>query len=287
MESIMKLPDDMFKLELLPYLNVHDIVKLDKACMSHKYRSQLMDKISGVILTGDKDRYMKASLFKWLGMRQRYLINVMIQASDVSFTPSSIENDYVDQFRFTQHVVMRGPIRDDMAIFIISHCPCLLSINIGDCDQPDPKVTDHALQWIAEHCTGLQSLILNGCWEITDTGLMIIFENCTNLKSFFLELGYRITDASIKSISTHCTGLHLFNVADCRQITDASIISISAHCTGLQLLNLTGCIQITDASIISISTHCNGLHSLNLDCCNQITDASIISISTHCKGLQS
>ena len=73
MESMMKLPDDMFRLELLPYLTVHDIVKLDNACMNHKYRSQLLEKISGAILLGDDNNSMKASLFKWLGMRRIYL----------------------------------------------------------------------------------------------------------------------------------------------------------------------------------------------------------------------
>jgi len=68
MESMMKLPDDMFKQELLPYLTLYDIFNLDNACMSHIYRPQLLDKISGVILLGDKDKSIKASLFKCLGM---------------------------------------------------------------------------------------------------------------------------------------------------------------------------------------------------------------------------
>jgi hypothetical protein len=55
MEWMMKLPDDMFRLELLTYLTVHDIVNLDNACMNHTYRSQLLDKIDGVILQGDQD----------------------------------------------------------------------------------------------------------------------------------------------------------------------------------------------------------------------------------------
>jgi hypothetical protein len=76
MESLMKLPDDMFRLELLPYLTVHDIVNLDNACMNHKYRPQLMEKRNGVILLGDKDKSMKASFFKWLGMRRIYLIKM-------------------------------------------------------------------------------------------------------------------------------------------------------------------------------------------------------------------
>jgi hypothetical protein len=80
MESMMKLPDDMFKQELLPYLIVQDIVSLDNACMNHEYRPQLLDKINGVILLGDKDESIKASLFKWLGMRQIYwiIMNLLI-----------------------------------------------------------------------------------------------------------------------------------------------------------------------------------------------------------------
>ena len=49
---MMKLPDDMFRHELLPYLTVDDIVRLDSAYMNYEDRSQLLDKISGVILKG-------------------------------------------------------------------------------------------------------------------------------------------------------------------------------------------------------------------------------------------
>ena len=141
MKFMMKLPDDIFRQEILQYLILDNIVKLDYACMNHKYRPQLLDKISGVILLGDKDISIKASLFKWLGMRRIYFIKMLFVASDFNLTPSSIENDYIDQFRYTQHVVMRGSIRDDMAIDI-------------SCD-----MTDHTLLSIAEHCTGLQSYL--------------------------------------------------------------------------------------------------------------------------------
>jgi hypothetical protein len=84
MDIMMKLPDDMFRLELFPYLTVDDIVNLDNACMNHKYRPQLLDKISGVILIGDKDESITTSLFKWLGMRVTMLIN-SIQIHPASF----------------------------------------------------------------------------------------------------------------------------------------------------------------------------------------------------------
>ena len=244
MEWMMKLPDDMFKQELLPYLTVDDIVNLDNACISHEYRPQLLDKIDGVILLGDKDTSIKASLFKWLGMRRIYLIKMLVVVSNFNLTPSSIVNDYVDQFRYTQHVFMEGPIIDDMSIFIISNCPCLLSMVIGDQEQSLPQVTDRTLESIADHCTGLQSLYFSWCKSILDAGLITISENCRDLKSLA--------------------------VMGCDQITDASIISISSHCSGLQLLNLEYFYKITDASIISISTHCTGLLSLALGSCRQI-----------------
>ena len=286
----MMLPDDMFRQDLLPYLTVHDIVKLDSACMNHNYRPQLMEKISGVILLGDKDdEYMKASLFKWLGIRRIYLIEMNLRFEDNSSFASSMENLYVNQFRYTQHVIMRGTIRDDMAILILSHCLFLLSIDISesyDDDESSPQITDHTLQSIAEHCTGrLQSLSLSYCREITDTGVITISEHCTNLKSLNLGDCCEITDASIISISTHCTELQLLNLENC-QITDACIISISTHCTKLESLSIESCDLITDASIISISSHCTGLQLLNLWCCQQITDVSIISISIHCTGLK-
>ena len=79
----MKLPDDMYRHELLSYLTVDDIVKLDNACLNHDYRSQLLDKISCVILLGDKDKFMKASLFKWLGVRRIYLISIYKYVKDM------------------------------------------------------------------------------------------------------------------------------------------------------------------------------------------------------------
>jgi len=209
-------------------------------------------------------------------MRRIYLIKMLFVVFDLILTPSSIENDYVDQFRYTQHVIMRGFIQDDMAIFNISHCLCLLSIDI-DHYSCSPQVTDHTLQSIAEHCTGLQSLSLSYCLRITDVRIISMSTHCTGLQS--LEL------TSIISISTHCIGLQSLNLEFCK-ITDTSIISISIHCTRLQSLNLRYCHEITDASIISISVHCTGLQSLNLDRCRKITDASIISISENCTRLK-
>jgi hypothetical protein len=89
-----------------------------------------------VILIGDEEKSMKASLFKWLGMRRIYLIEMKIWCSVKHSTQAmrirKLKNDYVNQFQYTKHLVLRGSIKDNMAIFIISHCPCLLSLNVED-----------------------------------------------------------------------------------------------------------------------------------------------------------
>ena len=77
MELMMKLPDDMFRHELLSYLTLHDLGRLDNMCMNHQYRPQVLDKLRGVILIGDgKDPCMSASLFRWLGLRGIYICSM-------------------------------------------------------------------------------------------------------------------------------------------------------------------------------------------------------------------
>jgi len=105
-----------------------------------------------VILTGDKDESMKASLHKWLGIRRIYWINMNLNFK-ILLTQSFIENNYVDQFKYTHHVVMRGCVRDNISMFILSHCLCLQSIEISPVY--NHYVTDHILKLIAEHCTGI------------------------------------------------------------------------------------------------------------------------------------
>jgi len=92
---------------------------------------------------------------------------------------------------------MKESIIDDIMMFIISHSPCLQSIDISPGNGHDPEVTDHTLQLISTHCTGLQSLSLNFCRLITDTGLITISEHCPNLQSLKIYNCDLITDASI------------------------------------------------------------------------------------------
>ena len=69
MDKLIQLPDDMFRQHLLQYMTIYDIVRLDNACMSQRYRPQLLDKIGGVILMGNKDLVVKKLILEWMIMR--------------------------------------------------------------------------------------------------------------------------------------------------------------------------------------------------------------------------
>jgi hypothetical protein len=65
---MMKLPDDIFRHVLSPYLTLLDLGRLDDMCMNHKCRPQVLNKIRGVILMGDGEGpCMSAFLISMVG----------------------------------------------------------------------------------------------------------------------------------------------------------------------------------------------------------------------------
>lgn len=130
MEHIM----NILRKQLLPYMTLDDIGRIDNAFINHTYRPQLLKKLKGVILFGDKDKAISLLAFEWLGRRQIYCVNmhlfIPIDYVYVGLSFRRLQCYYVDQFRYIQHILIRGLYTDDAIEFIVSRCPCLISINI-------------------------------------------------------------------------------------------------------------------------------------------------------------
>lgn len=43
------------------------------------------------------------------------------------------------------------------------------------------QVTDQSLEYLAEHCRGLQSLTMQGCERVSDKGLTKLLKRCRNI----------------------------------------------------------------------------------------------------------
>jgi len=87
-----------------------------------------------------------------------------------SVTPSSIENKYVDQFKYSTCY----QITDASIISISTHCTGLQSLHLVGCGQ----ITVACIISISTHCTGLQSLNLGNCVQITDISIISISKKC-------------------------------------------------------------------------------------------------------------
>jgi len=104
----MKLPVDMFKHELLPYLTVRDIVNLDCAIMNHEYRDELMQKIGGMELIEDFLNISMGNippLLKWLGLRGIFISNMRMRLIHTYRMPKMLfNNNNKDQFKLNKDV---------------------------------------------------------------------------------------------------------------------------------------------------------------------------------------
>ena len=75
------------------------------------------------------------------------------------------------------------------------------------CGNKDVLATMPRVEALAEHCSGLEKISLNGCWNITDKSVKVkgLAEHCSGLKfgqSFSTQLATRDAVAELGRISS-------------------------------------------------------------------------------------
>ena len=318
MTSLMNLPDDFFKQQLLQYLTVRDIARLDTACTSHQCRGGMLVKLTDVILVSDLHVSLTMPLFEWLGRRRIYLRHMRFETAFTKFE-RIIEYQYLDQCKHATHLSFGMLFNSCSIVLIVKLCGRLQSLDlsfssyVASCDRESIfqhcsstglqaldlrhcyNISDSSVQSLSKCCTGLQSLDLSRCSQLTDASILSLSQRVTGLQSLNLTMCWKITDASVASICYHCMTLETLILTACDQLTDASLFSISEqqqqHCGGRRLnhsmktLNLARCVKITDEGIASVALNCSALQSLDAAACPLLTDASIKSIAQHCTQL--
>ena len=257
------------------FLTMHDIVALDNACTSRKYRQQLIVKIQGIVLKGEQIKPMSCDLFEWLGRRGIYVMIMRFEDNFPSLCTCIKTNNYHNQFQHVKELNLtylidhsrNGPLTDDSLHILTSYCPTLQLIKLND----RGNITDNGLRSIAENCRNLITFSANGCRNFSDDGVIYLSKLCTGLKT--IHLGWlSITDDSIISLSEHCKDLVAWNLFGCINLTDASVISIvKHHSTCCKVLNLSNCSSLTDTSVMTIASHCSELTFLTLLHCTKVS----------------
>jgi len=272
MELMMRMPDDVFKHQLMQFLTIYDLSSFDKACTNYFYRNEYLEKIRNIILIGNNNKTcLSLHILPWLNERQIYLQNLYI----------AYEETYLDRLRYSLRLLKRN--NEKKLKLILPSMKFCTGLTISNSFVLDAYLVEQSKS--LNHCCPLRSLKVLYNW-VTDSTIISMATYCTGLRSLSLQKCFRLRDASMTLLSKACNGLQWLNISQCRNLTDISIISLSLYCTQLVVLDVSG-IPITDASIMSISTRCHKLQIVNFSECRKLSDVSIISISTNCKGLQS
>lgn len=286
MKYLLRLPDDMFRQDLMPYLIVDDIVVFDTACINHKYRNHLLEKFDGLILFQDCEDTpnVSLSLFKWLGKRRIYLRSMRFDYYPLQALHEMMnsQHGYKNQFKYLEHLIC-----EDRPSPFSSSSSSTEDKEEEEEDNEGSESYDDGVIAIFNRCPGLQSLTLHGAYCTTLSRVTPMVHNLKELRSLNIDNAYVITDSVIVSISKHCIQLQFIVLSNCYNLTDNSIVSIAHYCKKIQSLKLKNCNKLTDASFVALSMSSRSLQSLKLDWCPNITDAAILSLAHYSLNLQS
>lgn len=306
MKLLLNIPDLLFKIELLKYLSVFDIVALDNAILNHSYRSKIMAKLENAIINGSLDIIATNPMLKWMRLRRLYLTHIRF-SSKICFT------EYMDMINSNQLVraetinfEKNSNVTDGIFTSIVQNCLDLKSVIINDCN----RMSDVSIASLSELAKNLQSLSLQDNY-LSDESLMSVAKNCNKLLKLSLIDCSLISDKSMIAVSEYCHALQTLFLHDCDAITDYGLLAIASSCPelrhvhfklpplgdrvvaviaktcrNLQTFNVNNSKNITDKSISYLSSKCRDVNVLNLRECTKISDASILSVSRHCAGLQ-
>lgn len=172
------------------------------------------------------------------------------------------------------------------ALFTLALDSGLVHLNMDD-----TRVTDGAIEIMAERCHQLRSVSLENCLCITDKGVSALAQNCPGIKDFCLN--HRIfnentfddlTGASNKRSTRQ--DLEKMSVNPFLSVTNVSIMTLANCCHNLSKLGLAGCMALTDQAVEQIACSCPYLTLLNLSACMQVSGRSVESVFRKCQFLE-
>lgn len=136
-------------------------------------------------------------------------------------------------------------VNGDSLKIVAQRCHGLVRIHAAFCLQ----LTDHGIQHLAEHCSGLTVLDLREV-KVTDRGIKFLAEHCPTLREIFLDECTNLTDSSIQSLCEYCPKLTWLFING-SQVGDEGLGKIVEHCHVLEILALRGT-QIAHKGLVGL-----------------------------------
>ncbi|XP_071634234.1 putative RNA-binding protein EEED8.10 [Temnothorax longispinosus] len=116
----------------------------------------------------------------------------------------------------------------------------------------NPKVSDHFLVDLVQHCQQLTNVDITGCYYVTDVGLTAI-ASLVKLEKLVVNYTRLLTDDGLENVR----GLKEFECRRCL-FSDRAMTTLIRSSPELQLLDLFGCRNITDSTLEVAKDVCSG-----------------------------
>lgn len=135
-----------------------------------------------------------------------------------------------------------------------------------------PECSSFGLAALAEHCTALRKLHIDGCRRnrIFDKVLIAVANRCLNLEELVL-IGVNPTWVGMAEIASNCRNLERLALCDSDTIGDSEILCIADKCKALRKLYIKGC-QISDHGLEVLAWGCPNLVKVKVKKCRDVTD---------------
>ena len=243
--SLPKLPEDMWKNQILPML------------ASANPLSSIKSTLGKMQINCEMDKLVKETVLQLVVLKRLSLMDAGCKTADeaINFV---IQNDL-------SVANLRGfpDVTDDHLKRLSEQCPNLKHLLVASADVTEvPKFA------------ALQSLDFSWCRNLTDAGLVNL-EGFKTLQSLDLFWSPNLTGAGLVHLEGVKT-LQSLNLCGCSGLTDASLVHVGKF-MDLRSLNLSECPNLTGAGLV----HLEGvktLQSLDLSSCPRLTDASLVHV---------
>lgn len=249
LKLLLSIPKDVIAFQIVPFLDLVSLAKLDSATMSNKHRSSVLTHVFVDITTSGVCRYSQ-DLIGWLMCRQ-------VHVSGIKFCSDTIDVD----------LAIAAP-----AIANAKH------LDLTNCY----KVTNEGAQSLIASSFLLNTVYFTWCSWLTDCTLCKLADEHSNLTKLHLSGSRLITDSAIVHIANQCKNLSGVCLDGCELISDVSIQALS-RCP-LSYLSIMSCFTITEASVVQFIEKV-GASLTNVNS-NYHTAGIVLALTRHCPYLE-
>lgn len=313
MNELLSLPSQLLSNDLLTFLSLRDIGRLDSALTNHLLRPQLFE-VYRFLSVKHAKKGLDSCQMGWFGDRD-------ISLESITFKKSIYGGELTTIFDMLQKSSRAGDVKNINCskcnespskahyAIISKHCNRVQSVNFFRCsgitkpmitqlckrcpnlqslDISNTRATDKTLMGLAQNCPTLVNLSVRACEDITDEAVITLARSCHSLASLDLNSSCnKVTDIGVSAIAENCPLMTSLDLSDCRNVSNIAVIALALNCKSLNTLKLSGCKNITDAAVITLAQNCPLLSVLHFRHCRELTDATLMVLSQNCPKLSS